>query len=415
MMVEKLNLIKRILPRKYLSQRLLNYLNFFWAIPFVLLMRSLKPIVHLKICKLYSERLGHFVQDAAEQLVRKNQLPKNVKVMYYFGEISNAQWATMVRRTMRIKGNWLRHLDFWNKVIPGGVNFQQPSSFTESRDKQGLFLTFDARLKFTESENLQALNWMRARGIQEHDKYICLHIRDNAYLRVYNPQKISDEVIERDNFRNSEIVDYYEAIQTLTKAGFWVIRMGKSVESPISPPIPRVIDYPFDRDRSDLLDIWLFANCDACISTISGPDMIPVVYRKPLLHVNALPLTQLHAYLPCMTVPKNLSYKMTNKDFTLKDYLDSNFTQSEAYESAGVQITSLTSTELVEAFEEFLELYLLKSKLPIVNENLQSRFWQEFARGPLYSRFQPNRHSDARICSSWLRSRKDGFFAEEVE
>ena len=375
-------------------------------------MRSMRPFVHYKICKIYSERLGHFVQDSAEQLVRLNQLPKNVKVLYYFGEISNAQWETMVRRALRINGNWLRHLDFWNKAIPGGAQFQHPSSFTESRDKQGLFLQFDARLQFTESENQQALDWMRSRGMQKNDKFICLHVSDNSYLKVYNPQKVSLEVIERDNFRNSEIADFREAIQTLTDAGFWVIRMGKRVESPISPPLPRVIDYPFDLDHSDLLDIWLFANCEGCISTISGPDMIPVVYRKPLLHVNALPLTQLHAYLPCMTVPKNLFHKKTNQAFTLKDYTDSNFTQSKEFEDAEVQITSLTSNELVAAFEEFLEIYLLKAKPTIMSETLQSRFWQEFATGAHYSRFQPFRHPDARICFSWLKTRKDDFFAE---
>ena len=413
--MEKPSLTERILPRKYLSKRLQNYLNFYWAVPLVLVMRSVKPIVHIKICKIYSERLGHFVQDVAEQLVRKDQIPENIKVMYYFGEISNSQWATMVRRTMRIKGNWLRHLDFWNRVIPGGAEFQHPSSFTESRDIHGLLQSFDARLQFTESENLQALNWMQSRGMQENDKYICLQVRDNSYLRVYNPQKINTEIIEKDNFRNSDIADYYEAIQTLTSAGYWVIRMGKIVDSPIYPPIPRVIDYPFDLDRSDLLDIWLFANCDACISTISGPDYIPTVYRKPLLHVNSLPLPGLHAYLPCMTVPKNLFHKSTNKEFTLKDYLACNLTQSEEYETAGVQIMSLTSSELVEAFEEFLELYLLRSRHPIVNETLQSRFWQEFERGSFYSQYQQYRHQDARICSAWLRSRKDGFFAEEVE
>ena len=56
--------------------------------------------------------------------------------------------------------------------------------------------------------------------------------------------------------------------------------MGKIAENPIEIDNKRVVDFPFDKDKSDLIDTWLFTNSNGCISTGTGPDLLTGIYGK---------------------------------------------------------------------------------------------------------------------------------------
>ena len=45
------------------------------------------------------------------------------------------------------------------------------------------------------------------------------------------------------------------------------------MKSPLNSNNQKVIDFPFEKTKFNLLDIWLFANCNGCISTGTGPDL----------------------------------------------------------------------------------------------------------------------------------------------
>lgn len=76
----------------------------------------------------------------------------------------------------------------------------------------------------------------------------------------------------------------------LLNKGYFVIRMGSKMLSPMLFTDKNLVDYPFCNEKSDFLDVWLFANCTYAISTATGPDLVAAVYNKPILFINALPI-----------------------------------------------------------------------------------------------------------------------------
>lgn len=384
----------------------------FWGIPVAIAIRLLKPLIHIRICRIYSERVGHFVMDSAEQIVKfsfKN--PKEVR-LFYFGDTSNQQWEKMVRRTIRIQGNWIKGISDWNRILPFSKNFTLPSSSTGSRDLHGLLLKHDARLSFTDSENLEATSWLQSKGVKPDEKYICLHVRDSTYLEVHNPQNINPEIMMHDDHRNADIKSMLLAIEWLTNNDIWVIRMGKSVSNPLPTCLPRVIDYAFDPNRSDSLDIWLYANCLGSITTVSGIDSVGIVYRKPQLHFNMLPLGHLHAYLNCLTVPKNLFWRESGIELTLAEYLDNDFTRAPEYMEAGISIKDLTNEEILQAVIEFYERLMGVWMDSEESKSLQDRFWTKLADSKNFLDLQPWRHPESRIGHAWLASKEEKFFGD---
>lgn len=384
----------------------------FWGIPVAIIIRLLKPFIQIRFCRIYSERIGHFVMDSAEQIVKLSfKKPRELR-LFYFGNVSNEQWAKMVRRTIKIQGNWIRSIGNWNRILPLSENFILPSSSTRSRDLYGLLLKHDARLPFTESENLEASTWLQSKGIKSNDNYICLHVRDSTYLEQHNPQGISREIMMHDNHRNSDINSMLLAINWLNEKGIWVIRMGKSMSNPLPIGLSRVIDYAFDPNRSDLLDIWLYAHCLGSITTVSGIDSVGIVYRKPQLHFNMLPLGHLHAYLNCITVPKNLFWSKSALELTLAEYLENDFTRVTDYTEAGISIRDLTDKEILQVVIEFYERL---TGVWIDSEDsklLQNKFWTKLAHSKNFKNLQPWRHPESRIGYSWLKSKNNKFFDE---
>ena len=83
-----------------LNPRLLvNLLHSVWAIPCVLIIRLLRPIILIRIGTLFSGRIGHFAIDSGMQWAERKNHNHRIIDLYWLEEpISNKQWATMVCR-----------------------------------------------------------------------------------------------------------------------------------------------------------------------------------------------------------------------------------------------------------------------------------------------------------------------------
>jgi putative glycosyltransferase (TIGR04372 family) len=206
------------------------------------------------------------------------------------------------------------------------------------------------------------------------------------------------------DYRNSDIDTYLPAIHWLTEQGVWVIRMGKLMAKPLPTGIGHVIDYAFDPGKSDLLDIWLFANCSGCVSTGSGPDMIPLVYDVPLLYVNALPLCHLLSFARAIWVPKPLRWRNSGQPLSITEHLTHSFLHSVEYDDAGIDILDMTASEITSAVQEFWHR-ITETWLDVHDDlDRQARFWDVLMRWPLYPNFHSVRHPESRVGSAWLRT-----------
>jgi len=66
--------------------------------------------------------------------------------------------------------------------------------------------------------------------------------------------------------------------------------MGQVVEKKLNTSNPKIFDYSNNGMRTDFLDIFLSANCTFAISTSTGLDYVPTIFRKPVLCISMSPI-----------------------------------------------------------------------------------------------------------------------------
>jgi putative glycosyltransferase (TIGR04372 family) len=384
-----------------------DVLHSFWAFPTMLVIRSVRPIVLIRIGTLNSARIGHFVADGAEQVARLQQQSTNTVDLFWLGKTCNSQWERMIRRALPVHA-WVKYVDRWNKVLPGGSAHERPSSYTRSRDVEGLYARHDVKIPFLPAESTEAFTWLRSKGWKDGEPFVCLLVRDDEYLaqdsRHGNGNPKAYEGWSYHDYRNSDIDTYVPAIQWLSGQGVWVIRMGKLMAKPLPTGMDHVIDYAFDPGKSDLLDIWLFANCNGCISTATGPDMIPPIYGKPVLFVNALPLGHFASFSNSIWVPKPLRWSDSGQLLSIKEQLTHNYVRSLDYDAAGVNVLDMTSSQITSAVQEFWQR-ITETWLGVQDDlDKQDHFWDVLRQWSGYSLLHGVRHPDSRVGSAWLRT-----------
>ena len=124
-------------------------------------------------------------------------------------------------------------------------------------------------------------------GIPINSRIVCINCRDGSYQNAtidYN----------RHSYRNNNIDNFLLSIDELTKRGFFVIRMGVNSTKKLKTKSNQVIDYANSNYRNDFMDVFIGSICEFCISTGSGFDGIPIIFRKPILYVNFAPYYHIH-------------------------------------------------------------------------------------------------------------------------
>ena len=406
--------IKGVVDWRRLVKIFWGLLNGLWAIPLVVVFRLLQPLVLFRFGTIRSDRIGHFVTDSAEQKARL-QVRDGKRLDFYWlpTRTANQQWLRMIQREMPVL-NCTRHIDDWNRRLPGGERHSRPSTYSESRDKEGLYYRYDCGFDFTVEEDRMCRSWLSSIGWSDGELVVCVLVRDSVYLAedqiTTRYDKVSKDRWSYHDYRDSNIFNYLPALTWLADQGVWVFRMGKLMEKPLNAGHPRIIDYAFSTRRSDLLDVWLFANCSFCISTSTGPDSIATVYRRPILYLNASPLGHLTTYSNSLWAPKNLFWIDDDSPLRLKDYLTHTYFHSQKYHDAGLRFQELTQEEIVEFVQEFWDRQHQTWQSSEEDLTLQHKFWGVLRGWDGYQNWHGWCHPNAGAATSWLRRQRKDFF-----
>ncbi len=401
------------------SHRLAMWLNALWAIPLVILMRALRPLVTIRLGSLDSTRIGHFAFDAACHVTELRRQPPNIKDWFWLGPTCNSQWELMVRRTLPIV-QATKWVDIWNQRLPGGESHSRPL-LTGGAVPLGQVLETprSGMIPFLPSENEQGLTWLKRQGWTDGEPFFCLLVRDSAFLANDPLQnrldtRNSSEKWSYHDYRDSKIEDYVPAMEWLAGQGVWVFRMGKIMERPMPTEHPRIVDYAFEPSKSDFLDIWLFANCTGCISTATGIDAISTVYGVPNLFVNATALADLLSFHESMWVPKFLTWRSSGQGLSLCEYLEHPYGKSAQYEIAGIEFTDLSSDEILSAVQEFWLRFLKTWHERPGDILLQERFWEVFSGWNDFALRHFTINPKSRVGTDWLRNTGTTFLMQGI-
>jgi putative glycosyltransferase (TIGR04372 family) len=392
----------------YLLRKIWSIANGFWAVPASLLICALRTWRQYQFVEIPNNRIGHFVAESVERFHNHLTLQSNVRYIYYFeSPVScNSFWDVLVRRTIPIHGRYFRHIVFWLKLIPSG-RFHIASSVNLFGRLPFAGSASSSQFEFSDSEKSEGLRWLREHGWNSGDPIVCLIVRDAAYL-ANDPshgggKRSAAKAWSYHSYRDSDIDDYVLGIQWLLDQGVFVIRMGKLAEKKVLLEHPSFLDYPFLSDRSDFLDIWLFANASATISTGTGPDIISNLYHKPVLYLNFLPLFRIHSWAFSTTTPKNLYDQTSGRSLNLIEYLAIKFMSSESYVLGGVDIVDLSSEQIRSSIKEFWRV-IQPDYLPSDEElQIQTIFWSELKKIAGNENLHHFINPTARISETWMR------------
>jgi len=365
-------------------------------------------------------RIGHMGFQIPLYFAKLKENPANTVDLFSFSsKTCNVQLPKMGRRVLTIY-SWVKHLYDWNQFLPGGDVHNQPIIYSQE-DKDGLFVKHNQKIPFLPEETNEAKNWLRKQGWSDGEPFVCLLVRDSAYLANDPLHGKGDRGSylrwQYHDHRDADITTFYPAMKWLADQGVWVLRMGKIMAKQIPSLHPRIIDYAFHSEKSDLLDIWLFANCTGCISSSGGIDVISKVYGIPTISINAVPARHpLYSY-NLIYVPKYQRWPKNHKNHTIKEIIlppdGIEIGNTKKIESFGVELIDLSPDEVLEAVKEFwgrIQGTWIESKEDRI---LQERFWELFLdyndKAP-DGHFHGWKHPDARIGSAWLLSQEKDFF-----
>jgi len=355
------------------------------AIPLVIMIRLIRPWLLVRLGGLNSSRIGNFAANTELYLCERDagiNKPKQRHLDLFFfmsRPICNYQLATMWKRVLNIWPEWILYpVAVVNQLIPGGLIHDIGNNTQTDRDVHNLYDRFPSHINFTDEEEDKGEAELRVIGIAPAARFVCLNVRDSAYLK--SQFKGSD--FSYHNFRDCDIKNFLLAADELTKYGYFVVRMGAKVHKPLVSDNPRIIDYAYNGMRSDFMDIYLGAKCDFCISMGTGYDAIPIIFRKPIASVNINPAGVLQTFRKnFIGILKHHFSTPDNRELTLKEIFSNglgycSFTSD--YESKQVQLIENTPEEIRDVAVEMVERLNGSWTSWEDDEILQETFWQIF-------------------------------------
>lgn len=387
-----------------LLMRLPRYLfHGLWALPVIFVIRVIRPFKLVRFGAIQSSRVGHFAADVGQQRARDQiEVGEDTVDWYYIqdhGLSVNAFWMKVVHRWFKVN-SMVRYLSMWNQIIPLGKSHQINLKNNKSRDLRGYLAKAQLTLPTTDDEEKLVKKWMTQLGWEDGDPFVCLMVRDSEYLNG----KFPDQNWEYHSYRDSDIQTYKKAVEHLVGQGVFVFRMGKNMACPMDFDNSKFIDYAFREDKSDLLDVWLFSNCDLCITTGCGPDMFSDVFSRPILALNFLPLQNLWSWSNAIHYPKILKWKSSKKILTFDEYLSARYYTTGEYRCAGIEIVDLTEEQILEVVIEAWERIRGSWVSSCDVLELDCEFKNILMAHADFERYHNFLHPESRLASAFLKS-----------
>ena len=369
--------LKRRFGRSFLDYSLL-LIFIFLSVPFLFIIRIIRPLYLIRFGGLWNQHIGHYAMCTELFLCKKdieNTSTKSNHIIDIFylrsKTCSNNYLTIMWKRQLKIMPSLpIKALAITNKIIPGG-SFHDIGLPAFDRDIDSLLEVTSIHLKFTDNEKRFGEQQLRAMGIKNNSPFICLLVRDDAYY---------DSTFSFTNYRNANVNNYLLAAESLTKMGYYIIRMGVKVNTEIKSSNSMIIDYANNGMRNEFMDIYLASKCAFCITTGSGWDNLPNIFRKPVVYTNLMPIADFpsssHRFL---NITKSFISKIDGHELTLKEIISKGLLYSKNscdYEKNDIELRENTPEEIndvaIEMHKRISNTYIFDN----LDEDFQLKFWK---------------------------------------
>ena len=359
-----LNTIKRkiITLVKYILDGILFILLLPYTILALLIIRILAPFIIIRLGWIVSWRIGHYAGNLELNLCEQSNNPvKTLDIWCERTVTCNTQLTIVFKRVINIFPKFLVYpVYILNNFIPGGDKHNITLPACNDRDVNNLIsnVCSSSNVWLTKDEEEKGRRGLIKLGINPKDKFVCLIVRDSAYLDKQKQENHSGVDWSYHDYRDTEIDDYKLAAQYLVEQGYYVIRMGATVNKPFACDSDKIIDYAYENMRTDFMDIYLGLKCHFCISTSTGYDAVPSLFRRPLVVVNNPHIEYIYSFFPkTITIFKKVFNIDTREYLSIKNILDSGvgrFDRTNQFVESKLKLIDNTPEEIRDAVVEMV-------------------------------------------------------------
>ena len=369
----------------FINRKLKKYLFFLVKKNFKILFFCLTPLINLRNKDLYfgwlrSSRIGHFTADtdcALHQLSRNIINDRKIRIVLITDSfICNTFILELTRRiaipnlSLVIKSGkiWRLYLDFLKN-----------SRFFNHLyvDTAGLLSEYESIInappifQVTKAERDSLRKWLiKNCNLNLNNPFIFLHNRDNAYLpslKYHSVRDFSPEVF-------APIIDKF-------KGHYNFFRGGKLANERIRENTG-CLDLPFI-NQSDEINVLVQDLSLFYFGSDSGIHCLSTVFRKPVGIINFAPTSYDYIrrknHLVLGFIPKILINKKTNQPVGLIEMYENNWvnfwTAGEFY-NANLEVRENSKDEVLNYFEESLNMYHGNFTKSEINTAEQEEFWK---------------------------------------
>ena len=390
-------------------------------IPIIIIIRLIKPWFLIRWQQINSGRIGHFAINTelycCERDAGINTPSQRYADFFYLRKyIANKQLEKMWRRNLIILPTWLllpicRVNRFFCFFIPSCKEHEIRDNANSDRDVHNLIEKFTVHIGFTYEEKIKGREILKKFGLPDDAKFVCLLVRDSGYLDR-NKKYESHERWSYHSYRDGDIDKYVLAAEELARRGYYVFRTGIKVLKPLKSSDPKIIDYSNSGMRSDFMDIYLGAKCTFCISTHTGLDCVPFVFRKPIAYILVPFAFLITNNENNLMITKHHINKKNQKELTVSEIFSSNVAmalKTKIYEINNIELKENSPEEIKDLVIEMDER--LNGSWNETEEDLllQKKFWSIFEENINKLKLKKPLHGKikARFGSKFLRDNKD--------
>jgi putative glycosyltransferase (TIGR04372 family) len=384
------------------------------ALMIIVFTRMIRPFYLVRFGVLLSNRIGHFAANTELYLCERDaniNVPKNkiyLDLFYMEEPISNHQLAKMWRPLLNVCPRWLLGpVVNLNRILPGGRIHTIGNNTQSDRDVLNLCDKYPPHLEFNLEDERRGEEELQKMGIPPGAKFVCLNVRDSAYLMSH----MKGNSWNYHNYRDCNIQNYLLAAEELAELGYFIIRMGAKVLKPMGSKHPRVIDYAYNGMRSDFMDIYLAAKCTFCITTATGWDSVPATaFRKPAVYTNTVPLGCVPTFSSQFIFITKRHIHATG-ELSLKEIFKHQLEycmDTSAYETKNIKLLENTPEEIRDVAIEMHEKLAGIGLLSIDDEEFQRQFWEIFSVSTKQHNSEKPMHGElrSRYGAAFLRNNK---------
>lgn len=334
-----MKLIKKILYKN------LTYAFYPIAFFIVIIIRLISPFYLIRWNCTISTRIGHYVENMnvylSEKDVSKNKIKvKHFDIFYDREKICNEQVQKMLRRKVFFLPWFIMHpintlnefffdkiydskrkheIGYYREVGKVEKYLVAPLSSFDNLNSQD---EAKIQLFFTQNEINEGEKNLKKIGINPENQIVSIILRDKDYLKRNYKEINSDHHSHRD----TDLSFYEESIEYLIKKNIKVIVFGSKKERLKSENLKKEKNVFFYEEidiKSDLMNIYILYKSKFVISSVTGLDSVPAIFKIPIIEVGFVPFALQRTYSNLyLSMFKNYYSKTLNRCLTMSEIFE---------------------------------------------------------------------------------------------